>query len=201
VEHDLDGQAVDQGPSRTGEGVGVEGGELAGGLALADDLADGGPPAPVHGRPVPGHVLVARGPGPQVQPQHPLVEVVLGLPHRARAADQLHQPVAGAGQLGHRVRGLGVELLVGEGQRLGQQDVLLAEVVDDQGRAGPGLVGHVLDAGVAEAFLGDHLHGRLEDLPAPRVGKLASWAHACSRRVVVVVQYGRSGLSVACPTS
>src|SRR5215216_8062349 len=39
VEHDLDGQAVDQGAQPQGEGVGVEGGELAGGLALADDLA------------------------------------------------------------------------------------------------------------------------------------------------------------------
>src|SRR5215218_328361 len=199
AQHDQDGQPVDEGGQPQGEGVDVDRGELAAGLALADDLADGGPPAPVHGQPIAGHVGVAGGPGPQVQPQHPLVEVFLGLPHRARAAHQLDQPIAGAGHLGHRVGGLGVEPLLGEGQRLGQQDVLLAEVVDHQGRAGPGLVGHVLDAGVAEAFVRDHLHGRLEDLPTSRVGKLSSWAHACSKDLGVEVQYGLPGSSLASP--
>ena len=120
-----------------GERLGVDRGELARRLTFAHDPGDGGPPAPVQGLAVPG-VGIARGAWP-TESSHSThsSKSSSASPTEHEQRHQLHQPVAGAGHLGHRVGGLGVEVLVGERQRLGRDVLLAGEVVDDQGRLVP----------------------------------------------------------------
>ena len=100
----------------------------------------------------------------------------------------LHDPLEAllhAGRLVEHPVGHVVERRLGPAQRLGEQLVLGAEVVDDQRRRRAGPSCDVGDAGLGEAALGDEGGRGLEHLVAPLVrrrGDLASRQRASSGR-------------------
>ena len=126
----------------------------------AHHVGDGRPPVGVELLAHPGHLGVADRLGPQVQPQGPRVgQLGVGLGQAGHGHDLL-EPTGGAVDHLHPTGPQVVPEVLGEPHGLGQQVVLGLEVVDDQGRAGAGLLGHVGDAGLGEAPLGDDLRAR-----------------------------------------
>ena len=120
---------------------------------------------------------VAQRAHPQLHPQHGLA-VALGRPQ----LDEPREPRARARRArASSVAELGVEAVVGERQRLGQQLVLGGEPVEDAGRGRAGALGDVGDPRADHAALGDHLGGGLEDRGAADVPGRRSRAH---RRVI-----------------
>ena len=139
------------------------------GLAVAHDAGDDLAPALVHRDPVPGHLRVPEGLRPEVEPEPPRAgHLLVALPH-AGQADQGLQPLGHGGLPGQHGLGVPVELVLGPPHGLGEQAVLGAEVVDDQGRAGVGPLGDVRDPGVREAALADHLDRGAQHLLAALV--------------------------------
>ena len=125
---------------------------------------------------------VPEGLRPQVEPQPPGTgDLALALRYAGRAHQHLEPLPRGAQplELGGDV---GVERLLGEPQRLGEQLVLGAEVVDDQRRAGARAPRDVGDAGLGEAPLADELGRCVQHLLAAQVGwrGLAAHSHSCS---------------------
>ena len=93
--------------------------------------------------------------------------------------------------------------VLGETHRLGQQVVLGGEVVDDQGRTRPRLLGHVGDPGLGESPLGDDLERGPQHRLAAQVGGASgcpggfrlpgAWS-PFGGRAVRLVRHGSSGL-------
>ena len=111
------------------------------------------------------------GLGPEVEPEDPgLGRAAVLVAGDAAHADDLLQPLAGAGQLlGAPDPGV-VEEVLGVTQGLDEKVALVLEVVDDEGGAGVGPLSHIGDAGLGEAAFDNDLHGGLEHLLTAGIG-------------------------------
>src|SRR5947207_3167444 len=118
-------------------------------------------PLPIRLRTVTGRACAGRTP----------VVVRLG---QARHGDQLLQPPGRRVDRRHPARPGGVPGVLGEPDRLGQELVLGLEVVDDQGWAGAGPLGHVRDPGVRVPAFDNDLQRRPEHLLPALVGRARS---------------------------
>nr|BFE87760.1 hypothetical protein GCM10020093_103610 [Planobispora longispora] len=163
ADHDLGAEAVQHGAQPYGEVLQVHGGELAGAGALLqqrDQVA------------VPGQVelrlgLAQRGDrqraAPHVHPEQPArVCRPLGEVQPGEGGDPVHRAPAGRQQR----RPARDVLLLAPAQRLQQDLVLAAEIVEDVAAAGahpPGELGH---RHLGRAVLGDRLHRGFEHLLA-----------------------------------
>src|SRR5580704_11014279 len=168
LERDLDGKAVHQRGEANGEIVRIHGLEFAARDTLKHDGADGLAPMLVELAPVLRDLGIPRRDGPQVEPEHP--RRLIGIIEAAGGATQLQQAnqLADCGRRScHLGRGELVEASVRVRQRLREQALARAEVVDDECLADAGSLGDVGEARIGVTAAADDLHSGAENLLSP----------------------------------